>query len=84
MIGRVSVVLRRTVVGDTHLDDHTIRTTDTPGFKPFTMSLDYPKPPRRSQNFILLPARIEKNFHSNAPMLLAVSLKAGTRQIGQL
>ena len=28
---RVSVVLRR------HPDDHTIRTTDTPGFKPFTV-----------------------------------------------
>ena len=80
MIVRVSVVLRRTVVGDwrfdnlsgshlqsqvnsvcqsmtsaqvvetsvtnnsssqnyTHPDDHTIRTTDTPGFKPFTMSI---------------------------------------------
>ena len=37
MIVRVSVVLKRTVVGDyTHPDDHTIRTTDTPGFKPFT------------------------------------------------
>ena len=28
---RVSVVLRR------HPDDHTVRTTDTPGFKPFTV-----------------------------------------------
>ena len=39
MIVRVSVVLRRTVVGDNngHPDDHTVRTTDTPGFKPFTI-----------------------------------------------
>ena len=37
MIIRVSAVLKRTVVGDTHPDDHAIRTTDTPGFKPFTL-----------------------------------------------
>ena len=48
MIVRVSVVLKRTVVGDywtderyqiTHPDDHTTRTTDTPGFKPFTLNI---------------------------------------------
>ena len=48
MIVWVSVVMKRTVVGDsnnssfknyTHPDDHTIRTTDTPGFKPFTLKL---------------------------------------------
>ena len=37
MIIWVSVVLKRTVVGDTHPDDHAIGTTDTPGFKPFTL-----------------------------------------------
>ncbi len=44
VIVRVRVVLRRTVVGDnsssqnySHPDDHTIRTTDTPGLKPFTL-----------------------------------------------
>ena len=43
VIVRVSVVLKRTVVGDfsfqnyTHPDGHTTRTTDTPGFKPFTL-----------------------------------------------
>ena len=50
VIVRVKVVLNRTVVDDLvtvtnnssfqnylHPDDHTIRTTDTPGFKPFTM-----------------------------------------------
>ena len=48
VIIRVRVVLKRTVVGDLlgannssfqnypHLDDHTIQTTDTPGFKPLT------------------------------------------------
>ena len=44
MIVRVSVVLRRTVVGSSqnypHPDDHTIRTTDTPGFKPFTIAIN--------------------------------------------
>ena len=46
VIARVRVVLKTTVVGATnnnsfqnynHPDDHTIRTTDTFGFKPFTI-----------------------------------------------
>ena len=41
MIARVGVVPKRTIVGASelypHSDDHTIRTTDSPGFKPFTL-----------------------------------------------
>ena len=37
VIVRVKAVLKRTLVGDyLHPDNHTIRITDTPGFKPFT------------------------------------------------
>ena len=57
VIVQVRVVLKRTVVGDLrinvfvqqqssfqnchHPDDHTIQTTDTPGFKPFAMLGDF-------------------------------------------